>query len=155
MQMIYPEVSPVAPTLGVGEIGSPWMGVTTIKADMDPIGRIFSVWISQQEDTKKFFPEAVEKAAKPLQSTSARPVFKVYNDHVEKGAIVISRLDVSFTLDGTFRCLTSDHMTPQDDQVVQKMLALTSDDSMDAISTLHPADKILIKKCLCGRQQSL
>jgi|SRR3989344_2495390 len=137
---VYENVSQLVPPLGI-ERQVPWIGLLESIPDFNLIGQEFHRVLGSRKDRQKFSADSIEKASILLHKIAGIHGFNVYSDRIEKGCIVINRQDCSFWINGSFRCLTSNYNTPKDDQVIQKLLALTNPKSLDSISTLNGNDK--------------
>ncbi len=149
VQMAYPEAEQIAPPLGVVQTGARWV-LTNVSYDAVHVGYTFASMIRDRKDEDTFGLKALKKAGGLLQRMCSRHGFEFSETQVTKGSLVISRKDCALTIGGSFRCLTSDYNLPRDDQVVQKLLALTSEKSMQRIATLSSQDKLVIKEAMNG-----
>ena len=144
IQGLYPSAVQLAPLLGVVDAGGARLVLSEERPDEISLGQAFSQWLRARGERAAFTSEALAKAETLLRRACIRHGFNIGGDNVTRGAISISRKDGAFTINGSFRCLTSDYKTPRDDQVVQKLLAITSKQSLDLISTLSARDRTLI-----------
>ena len=143
---LYPEAEQIAPLLGIIETTGTKLVITDEIPDQNALGIAYSRFISGHRERDFFTAEAIAKASDLLMRVCDKHGFKVNGHRVTRGNISISRQDCSFTIAGSFRCLTSDYLTPKDDQVVQKLLSITNKQSLDLISTLSAKDQTNILK---------
>ena len=146
IQELYPDAVQLAPLLGVVETTGSRLVVTEEIPSENDLGLAYSSFISGHREQDLFTREALRKASDLLRKVCSRHGFKMNQNSVTRGIISISRIDCAFTLNGSFRCLTSDYRTPKDDQVVQKVLSITNRQSLDLISTLSQKDQSNILK---------
>lgn len=146
IQQVHPDAEQLAPLLGVVEDTGTKLVVTSEIPDENSLGIAFSRFISAHRELDFFTAEAISKASDLLRKVCDKHGFQVNQNKVTRGKIAISRWDCAFTLEGSFRCLTSDYRTPKDDQVVQKLLSITNKQSLDLISTLSQKDQAAILK---------
>ena len=144
---IHPTVIQFAPPLGTIFEG-PWAAITDEVPSSRQLGIAYAQWLHRRADFKTFSIEALLKAKELLIRLCEKHEFIFTDEHIRKGAIKIDRRDGAFYIHEQFRCLTSDYHTPKDDQVAQKMLALTNPITMDHISTLSGKDKALIRESM-------
>ena len=141
---LYPDAVQLAPLLGVVETAGARLVLTQERPDENSLGRAFNRFICTRSEWHVFTPEALAKAEARLRSVCMKHGFDINRDTVTRGSISINRRNCAVTINGSFRCLTSDHETPPDDQVVQKILSITNKQSIGLINTLSGRDRTLI-----------
>ena len=144
IQELYPDAIQIAPLLGIANTTGNKLVLTDQLPDEARLGLAYSRFISARKEVDVFAPDALAKAEELLRKVAAHHGFNVTKHDVTRGKICISRWDCAFTIRGGFRCLTSDFNTPRDDQVAQKILAISNTESLGMINTLSDKDRTLI-----------
>src|SRR3989344_6251353 len=127
---VYNNTTQVVPPLGI-EAQIPWVGLLDSIPNFDLIGYARNEMTRILEEKKKFSPESIKKASILLHKIALLHGFQVYDDHIEKESIIINRQDCSFWIN---------------DQVLQKLLALSNPKALDNITTLKKVIKSLLLK---------
>lgn len=123
-----------------------WLGFLNVPdINRERVGQADAVIKSYQDDLARFGKEAMGKASETLKEVAEKLGWEVTRDEVrteikigenEKKQVAITRNDCACFVAGDFRCVTSDNKTPKDDQVMQKMLTISSKDLRKSVSTL-------------------
>jgi hypothetical protein len=148
VRRLYPDLRIFFPT----DPGPVWWGILPHPAvNRRELGIIAARILRAVNDIDRFGEEAVKRAQQLLYFVADKHGWQVFDQWVVKGPVKISRVDLKVYIDGSFRCITSDSSIPKDDQVVQKLLYLSSPSLARTISTLSEAD---LKKIFGGTDES-